>query len=710
MGSVYQALSEDESGTYAVKVLSRDQHDNQELIDAIIREGEIGKLLGKAPNIAEVIDYGYEDGEYFIISHQVEGTRLDVFISTASHLSEKQALDILIQLIDAEIHIVNCGFLYRDIKPENIIIAEDTTSVKLVDFGLCISLEQAANPEETDTLEGSPHYLPPERIVAEPEGEHSEIYSLGMLLFHMLSGTTYFSRTEIMKLMAKHVEALRMASVTTRLKYCSPKVLAILDKMIQRNPNERYRKLIPLRADLEEVYKESKGYSLSNKVKNNPKPQSVSKTEKTRKIKNIIVLSTILIVVITGIWTWSFLNKLAEKSERAEIINATATRLGIPADIKPPDLSLQEVESLISEQLMKKIEAKEREIPPFDEASEEAKICKELSISVSARKEPDLTVAALNAQIKEDIRKEANRLAKERLKTFSKKQIRQIVAEDMGIKLPVITPKKSLKSVRTIIFNKVKKKVHEEYPSKKLASDTMKILQKYKTYQIGQRIAIMDHAGMKIKGVYRGKEGNKIIVGDRKIRLQDIVPDERIKFNSEVCARKAANGIKRLKEEFKTKRIEYEKACLKKIEKKYYNQYGYAQDKGEWKPAAEVIDAKVELAKKKLDKKQALKKKKIWQRINDNFDREKYFREYGYRKIEGKWYSEEDAVNILLKKRRNSFNTKRNKKLSKLKKELRKKLEKEIFESHRFIYYDNKWQPAASVLQTESQKIYMQTK
>ena len=170
MGSVYQSVCESEGGEYAIKILPREQNTNPELISVLTSEGEIGKILGKAPNIAEVIDYGCADGEHYMVSRFVEGTRLDVFISTASHLSERQALDILLQVIDAEIHIITCGFLFRDIKPENIIVVEETAQVKLFDFGLCMSLEQAANPDPNDALEGSPFYLPPERIVAASEG------------------------------------------------------------------------------------------------------------------------------------------------------------------------------------------------------------------------------------------------------------------------------------------------------------------------------------------------------------------------------------------------------------------------------------------------------------------------------------------------------------------------------------------------------------
>ena len=715
MGSVYQALSEDSSGEYAVKVLPREQNSNQELINAITKEGEIGKILGKSPNIAEVVDYGCEEGEYYLASRFVEGTRLDVFISTASHLSERQALDILIQLIDAELHIINCGFLYRDIKPENIIIVEETASVKLFDFGLCMSFEQAASPDETDALEGSPYYLPPERIVGASEGEHSEIYSLGMLLFHMLSGTTYFSQSEIKQLLTKHVGALRVASVANRLKHCSQEMSVILDKMIKRDPNERYHELIPLQAELEELCRGSQGYALAGDSKeskvsvNIPPAGKREKTkEKKKPSKNIVMLVIMLVIVAIGVGGWHFISKWAEESERAELMNATAVRLGIPVDIKPPPISLQEVNNLISEQLTKKMKVKETDLPPFNEPFETSKTCKELSISVSAKKTPKLTITELNIQAEKEIEKRGDREVKRACNAFPEKKTRVKIAEKMGAKLPVTAPKKSLKDVQIMISKEADDKACKKYSSKDLASVTMKILQRYKSYRVGERITIMDQVGMKITGTYKGREGNKVVVGGRKIMLDDIIPGERIKFNPGICARKAADGIRRLKKAFKAKRKEYKKEYCEKIEKKYYNQYGYVKNKDKWVPRTEVIDAEVEMARKKFDKEQKLDAKKIKQRVKKEFNKEKYFQDCGYRKINGKWCSEKKAVNILVKEKRDAFNLIRDKELSRLKKEFKQQLEKELFESNRFVYRDNKWQPASSVLNTEFQKVYLQ--
>lgn len=712
MGSVYQALSEDDSGEYALKVLPRSQNTNQELINSITREGEIGIILGKAPNIAEVVEYGCEEGEYFLASRFVEGTRLDIFISSASHLSERQALDIILQVIDAEIHIVNCGFLYRDIKPENIIIVEDTASVKLFDFGLCMSLEQAANPDPADALEGSPFYLPPERIVAASEGEHSEIYSLGMLLFHMLAGTTYFSQADIKKLLTKHVGALRVASVTNRLKHCSPEIANIIDKMIKRDPNQRYHQLAVLKTELEELCSKAEGYSLKDS-KNVPsaahaKDIPVQGEKKPSKKINLIILLVVLVVVAVGVGSWHTMNYLADKSQRQEILVATASRLGIDQNVKPPDLNMVEVQNLLKETFNREFEKQKEALPPFDESMETGKICQLLSISVSMRKEPKYSVAQLNKMAESAVKKDAQLKLADSQNSFPEEKAMEAVAKELNLTLPVSAPTRTLKEIEKMLEKDSEQAAKEKFSSKEYSEETMAILKKYKSYREGQQVTVLDHAGLKTTGPFNGREGNKIVIGNRKIMLSDIVPEERIKFNEALCARQAADEVKKLKDDFKNKRLEFAKEYVSKIEKEVYRKYGYIQDKNKWVAINELFDSKLNLRKQEFNKQKSLEKKKIEQAVQKSFDKDAFIRNHGYCKIDGKWYSENDAVNQLLKEKKAVFNKQRIGVLAQIRKEIQGKVEKQVYQDNRYIFFEGKWQPAESVLRNETQRALLQ--
>jgi len=271
MGSVYKAISSrDPRKLYAVKILPRNSKFNTTLIKAILTEGEIGARLGKHKNIVETVDYGQDGDEHFMATEFISGQRLDMVVESAETLAERQAIEIVLQIIDAEEHIVASGYLFRDVKPENVIVEPDG-NVRLFDFGLCQTLEKAASMNSSGYIEGSPYYIPPERIVGAPEGEYSEIYSIGMLLFYMLAGKTYFSkatysRDELKGLMMKHVASPRLPSVAPNLKGRSEKLISILDKMIYRIPKSRYLKLAPLRADLEAIHGQYKRGDLSRRL------------------------------------------------------------------------------------------------------------------------------------------------------------------------------------------------------------------------------------------------------------------------------------------------------------------------------------------------------------------------------------------------------------------------------------------------------------
>lgn len=254
MGHVYKAVRLGNiNERFAVKIIQREKRLDPGYIKSLIKEAESGLLVGKHPNLVEVIEYGYDGDEHFIAYPFVSGERLDILIKRKKRFSEKRAVDIALQIINAEMHICSFGYLYRDLKPENIIIERDG-NVKIIDYGLCIPVQEAAAHEIVpDELEGSPFYIPPERIVGASEGQYSEIYSLGMILFHMLKGAPYFSETEITNILTKHVNSFRVITIQGHLRDCSEKITSIIDKMIARMPNARYFDFQSLKKDMDEL-------------------------------------------------------------------------------------------------------------------------------------------------------------------------------------------------------------------------------------------------------------------------------------------------------------------------------------------------------------------------------------------------------------------------------------------------------------------------
>ena len=255
MGSVYKAMHRDDPRReYAVKVLPREKTNDQHLIESLFQEATIGKAFGRHPHIVAVADYGRYQDEYFVALEFCPGSRLDQIIDDLEiNINQKYVVLWALQLLSAEQHIYKCGYLYRDMKPQNIMISPDKKA-KLFDFGLCIKIEDATD-QGSDMIDGSPLYMPPERIVGMPENMSSEIYSLGMVMFHALARKTYYSATDAFELARKHVASLRTSSVGSKLpSYVSPAIIPVLDKMVVRSPDRRYQTFKEVAEALKDVY------------------------------------------------------------------------------------------------------------------------------------------------------------------------------------------------------------------------------------------------------------------------------------------------------------------------------------------------------------------------------------------------------------------------------------------------------------------------
>ncbi len=239
MGSVYKALClEPALAFFAVKVLSRIEKTKPTNIHALLNEAHIGKLVGDHPYLVKCVDSGCHDGEYYAAMEMVEGERLDKLIDRNGKLGETAVLKLGLHVLAAEQHILNCGYLYRDLKPENVIINQEGYAI-LFDYGLCIPLEDALDPQD-EFVSGSPYYLPPERLLGVGEDAASEIYSLGMVLYNALSGQTYYDADEAEALAKRHLSKVRI-SVSSRLRGFRSEIVKLLSKMIKPEKDDRYQ-------------------------------------------------------------------------------------------------------------------------------------------------------------------------------------------------------------------------------------------------------------------------------------------------------------------------------------------------------------------------------------------------------------------------------------------------------------------------------------
>ncbi|RMD73957.1 MAG: serine/threonine protein kinase, partial [Lentisphaerae bacterium] len=194
MGSVYKAWHPDYEDQYlAVKIAPR-FNTAANLRPNLIREIETLRAIGFHPAIANLV-FAKEDPEQpYMVTHFIDGERLDLRIRRLGKLSEEEVLLTALTLLSALAFIYQCGFLYRDLKPQNIIVTEEGPC--LIDFGICRSIRELDRMPEP-SVEGSALYCPPERMRQEKEGPWSEIYSLGMVMYHALAGAPYVTARDI---------------------------------------------------------------------------------------------------------------------------------------------------------------------------------------------------------------------------------------------------------------------------------------------------------------------------------------------------------------------------------------------------------------------------------------------------------------------------------------------------------------------------------
>jgi serine/threonine protein kinase len=258
-GSVYKALSTNNFKKYAIKLLSRHEKHSQEHIDTLVFEGRVGAVIGKHPHLVRAVEHGKEGNEYYLVNELINGERLDHVLQGVGRIPELLAYQIILQILDTEEYIYKQGFLYRDLKPENVLI-DKNGKVTLLDYGLCCTVDEAESGKLLeDHFEGSPHFIPPERIIGAPEGQYSEIYSIGMLFYNILCANTYFKPSKgIQKLILQHVKSIRLPSVRYNLNHCHKITNAIIDRMIAKSPKERFNSYTILRKALLKAYKKVK--------------------------------------------------------------------------------------------------------------------------------------------------------------------------------------------------------------------------------------------------------------------------------------------------------------------------------------------------------------------------------------------------------------------------------------------------------------------
>lgn len=244
MSDVYKAKDHKLNRFVAVKVLKQEFSENANFVSKFRIEAQAAAGL-MHPNVVNVYDVGEEDGIYYIVMELVEGITLKKYIEKKARLSVREAISIAIQISMGIEAAHNNHIIHRDIKPQNVIISKEG-KVKVTDFGIA---KAATSNTITSNVMGSVHYTSPEQARGGYSDEKSDIYSLGITLFEMLTGRVPFNGETTVAIAIKHIQE-ELPSPREFVSEIPVSVEQIVFKCCQKSPDRRYQSMGELIVDL----------------------------------------------------------------------------------------------------------------------------------------------------------------------------------------------------------------------------------------------------------------------------------------------------------------------------------------------------------------------------------------------------------------------------------------------------------------------------
>ena len=248
MANVYLADDKILERKVAIKVLRGDLSSDEKFIRRFKREALSVSNLSH-PNIVEVYDVGEEDGNYYIVMEYIEGKTLKQLLQKRGALTLTEVIDIMSQLTDGLSHAHEAYIIHRDIKPQNIMI-EDNGLIKITDFGIAMALN-STQLTQTNSVMGSVHYLPPEQAQGKGSTIKSDIYSLGILMYELLTGSVPYKGDTAVEIALKHMKE-KLPSIRKQNPTIPQSVENIVIKATAKNPKNRYDSVRDMYNDIKE--------------------------------------------------------------------------------------------------------------------------------------------------------------------------------------------------------------------------------------------------------------------------------------------------------------------------------------------------------------------------------------------------------------------------------------------------------------------------
>lgn len=235
----------------AIKVLREQYASDQEFVRRFYQEAESAARLSH-PNIVNTYDVGREGETYYIVMELVDGPSLAEMIASDGKLPEPVAIDYAAQICNGLAYAHRQGLLHRDIKPANILITKDDV-VKLSDFGIARAMsQQTMAMTRPGLVMGSVYYLSPEQAQGLDLHETSDLYSVGVVLYQMLTGTLPYTGDSPVTVALKHVSD-PVPAIDPEQSGVSPAIASIVNRLLQKQPDRRFQSASDVASALREA-------------------------------------------------------------------------------------------------------------------------------------------------------------------------------------------------------------------------------------------------------------------------------------------------------------------------------------------------------------------------------------------------------------------------------------------------------------------------
>ena len=236
MANVYLAYDTILDRNVAIKVLRGDLANDEKFVRRFQREALSASSLSH-PNIVAMYDVGEDDGLYYIVMEYVEGKTLKQLLKKRGSLTLSEAIDIMLQLTDGMAHAHDSYIVHRDLKPQNIMIQDDG-QIKITDFGIAMALN-STQLTQTNSVMGSVHYLPPEQAAGKGTTIKSDIYSMGIIFYELLTGELPFKGDSAVEIALKQMKE-PLPDVHKLNNDIPQSIENIILKSTAKNPKNRY--------------------------------------------------------------------------------------------------------------------------------------------------------------------------------------------------------------------------------------------------------------------------------------------------------------------------------------------------------------------------------------------------------------------------------------------------------------------------------------